>query len=37
MNIQAIWENGAFRPIEPIVIKHASGASQLIVHGFLAR
>jgi len=23
MNIQAIWENGVFRPLQPIAIKHA--------------
>jgi len=22
MNVQAIWENGVFRPIQPISIKH---------------
>lgn len=23
MNVQAIWENGVFRPLQPISIKHA--------------
>jgi hypothetical protein len=23
MNVQTIWENGVFRPLEPLAIKHA--------------